>query len=152
MIAFSCNVPQIALTFGKYSTSGPIQLQTFFPERGEQWQKGGRRDYNVLKKSCFPAQPPGAETTGLPSQSPRCMASLIASTWEQGAGGRGGTEVSRAQSSRPHSKPSQRTYRESHIESDAWQQLPASGGHLLSTKPCFTHVTYMTSFASITTL
>lgn len=26
MIAFSCNVPQTALTFGKYSTSGPIRL------------------------------------------------------------------------------------------------------------------------------
>lgn len=42
MIAFSCNVPQTALTFGKYSTSGPIRLLAPFWEGTEAVEGGGQ--------------------------------------------------------------------------------------------------------------
>lgn len=49
MIAFSCNVPQTALTFGNYSTSGPIRLLAFFLEgnRGSGRGGGATGAYNV---------------------------------------------------------------------------------------------------------
>lgn len=82
----------------------------------------GQEGLQCSEKELFPSPAPQElRPPASPPRAPGALASLIASTWEQGAGGRGGTEVSRAQSSRPHSKPSQRTYWESHIESDAWQ-------------------------------
>lgn len=34
-------------------------------------ERGAARAYNVLERSCFPAQTPGAETLSLSSQRPR---------------------------------------------------------------------------------
>lgn len=75
---FRCNVPQIALTFGKYSTSGPIQLQTFFWKRREMAERAARA-CNVLKRNCFPAHTPGAEPLGLSASPPRDQGAPAAS-------------------------------------------------------------------------
>lgn len=49
MIAFSRNVPQTALTFGKYSTSGPIRLLASFWKGAEVVEagRGATRAYDV---------------------------------------------------------------------------------------------------------
>lgn len=49
MIAFSRNVPQTALTFGKYSTSGPIRLLASFWKGAEAVEagRGATRAYDV---------------------------------------------------------------------------------------------------------
>lgn len=59
MIAFSRNVPQIALTFGKYSTSGPIQLLTFFLEE-ERNGRGGSEGLQCSEKELFSSTAPGS--------------------------------------------------------------------------------------------
>lgn len=130
MITFSCNVPQIALTFGKYPTSGPIRLQTFFCGKGEKWQRGGREGLQCSEKelrlSASPPRDPGALTA--PGHLPG----------DGGMGEEGWRSPRQRQSSRPHSKSSQVIH---------WESLYLVWGQRQpSTRLCFKHVTSMSSF------
>lgn len=125
MITFSCNVPQIALTFGKYLTSGPIQLQTSFLEE-ERNDRGGQCGVcRILEASCFPAQSPFAEITSPSPQRPRDTCPHSASTWGQGPGEQEWRSPRQRQSSRLYSKSSQKTCWEPLHQVWAWQEHPA---------------------------
>lgn len=93
MSTFSCNVPQIALTFGKSPTSGPIRLQTFFLEKERDAREGTA--CSVLKGSCFPAQTPGAATLSLSSRRPRGLGRPSALPGGGGVGRRNGNPQGR---------------------------------------------------------
>lgn len=145
---FRCNVPQIALTFGKYSTSGPIQFQTFFWKRREMAERAARA-CNVLKRNCSPAHTPAAEPSGLSASPPRnqgALAALLPLPQDRGLGG--GMD-----SSEQVPEHTASLHRGS-AGSPSIKQAIATCllDHLLSARPYFTHVVYMSSFAIITTL
>lgn len=147
MITFSCNVPQIALTFGKYPTAGPIRLLTFFPEKERNGREGAARAYNVLERTCFPAQTPGAETLSLSSQRPRgtgCPIGIYLGTVRRG-GGRGVPKTE------TKFQTTQQVFTDDPLGVSPSDPGPGdscllSAERLLSARICFKHVTYMTSF------
>ena len=139
MIAFSCNVPQIALTFGKYSTSGPIQLQTFFLEEERNGREGGSDGLLCSERGCFLAQMPGADPWPLLPETQAIDCPFCICLWTGGWGG--GTEVPTAET---RFQITQHVFTEALpgvlLSTVTWRYLPAingaptkAPGHVLST-------------------
>lgn len=142
MITFSCNVPQIALTFGKYPTSGPIRLQTSFPEKERDGREGAARACSVLKRSCFPARTPGAETLRLSSQRPRgtgCPIGIYLGTGKRNRGPPGGDKVPDHTASLHRRSPGSHS-----VTSGAQGELPTVSRAPPKYRLCFKHVAYVT--------
>lgn len=139
MIAFSCNVPQIALTFGKYSTSGPIQLQTFFLEEERNGREGGSEGLSCSERGYFLAQMPGADSQPPPPRDPGRWLPLLHPPVDRGTERRNGVPMAETRfritqhvftEALPGVLPSRVTWRYLPAISGAPTKAP---GHVLST-------------------
>lgn len=80
MITFSRNVPQTALTFGKYSTSGPIRLLASF-WKGAEAVEAGRGQPEPMMSACHVPRPRDPRTPEHPhSGDPGALSTLATFT------------------------------------------------------------------------